>query len=79
MFNDIENNKFFRKNNIINLIDGDFFSWYLNEFSEFEFEYFYNVIEPIVTINTIARLIFLLLKISIHHGEKKRCLYLTDI
>ncbi len=52
MFKDIENNKFFRKNNITNLIDGDFFSWYLSEFSEVEFEYFYNVIEPIVTIDT---------------------------
>lgn len=52
MFEDIESNSFFRKNNIINLVDGDFFSWYLNEFEISDFEYFYNVIEPIVTIDT---------------------------
>ena len=52
LFTEIENNKFFRKNNIVNLVDGDFFSWYLDEFSEYQFDYFYDRISDVVNINT---------------------------
>ena len=51
-FKEIESNAFYRKHNILNLIDGDFFSWYLNEFSEKEFEYFYDKISIVTTIET---------------------------
>lgn len=51
-FKEIESNAFYRQHNILNLIDGDFFSWYLNEFSEDEFEYFYNKISIVTTIET---------------------------
>lgn len=51
-FKEIENNVFYRQHNILNLIDGDFFSWYLNEFSENEFEYFYDKISIVTTIDT---------------------------
>lgn len=51
-FEKIESNAFYRQHNILNLIDGDFFSWYLNEFSEEEFEYFYDKISIVTTIDT---------------------------
>lgn len=51
-FKTIENNTFYRQHNILNLIDGDFFSWYLNEFDESEFEYFYDKISIVTTIET---------------------------
>jgi hypothetical protein len=50
LFVQIENNEYFRKNNIVNLIDGDFFSWYLNEFDESDYKYFVKLIEDITTI-----------------------------
>lgn len=50
LFESIENNRFFRKNNIVNLVDGDFFSWYLNEFEKNDFDYFYDLITDIATI-----------------------------
>lgn len=51
-FKEIESNSFYRQHNILNLIDGDFFSWYLNEFNEGEFEYFYDKISIVTTIET---------------------------
>lgn len=51
-FKEIENNQFYRNHNILNLIDGDFFSWYLNEFSEEDFNYFYDKIAIVTTIDT---------------------------
>lgn len=51
-FKGIESNDFYRQYNIQNLIDGDFFSWYLNEFSEEEFGLFYDKISEIATVET---------------------------
>lgn len=51
-FKEIESNNFYRQHNILNLIDGDFFSWYINEFDDTEFEYFYNKIAIVTTIET---------------------------
>lgn len=51
-FKEIESNAFYRQHNILNLIDGDFFSWYLNEFSEEEFERLYDKISIVTTIET---------------------------
>ena len=51
-FKEIENNKFYRSHNILNLIDGDFFSWYLNEFEENDYIYFYDKIAIVTTIET---------------------------
>ena len=48
----IENNSFYRKYNILNLIDGDFFSWYLNEFDDEQYNALYNLIDEVVTIET---------------------------
>lgn len=50
LFIQIENNEFFRKNNIVNLIDGDFFSWYVNEFEVEDYRYFFNLIKDITNI-----------------------------
>lgn len=52
LFIELEDNSFFRKNNIVNLVDGDFFSWYLDEFEEKEFEYFFNLISDLTTVKT---------------------------
>lgn len=51
-FKQIESNELYRKYNIINLIDGDFFSWYLDEFDNVEYDYLYNKISNITTIKT---------------------------
>ena len=51
-FIDIENNKIYRKLNISNLVDGDFFSWYLNEFEDKDFQYFYDEINQISSVES---------------------------
>lgn len=51
-FEDIESNDLYRKYNILNLIDGDFFSWYLNEFNENDYGTIYKLIEDITTVET---------------------------
>ena len=51
-YRDIESNELYRKYNIVNLIDGDFFSWYLGEFNDYLYEYFYEKITDVTTIET---------------------------
>ena len=51
-FEKIETNNLYREYNILNLIDGDFFSWYLDEFSNEEYYYFYEKISDITTVET---------------------------
>lgn len=51
-FKDLENNKLFRTHGIINLIDEDFFSWYLDEFEDKDFEIYFSMIKNITSIKT---------------------------
>ncbi|MDO4963704.1 MAG: 50S ribosomal protein L11 methyltransferase [bacterium] len=48
----IESNELYKEHNILNLIDGDFFSWYLNEFKEEEYLDLYNLTCDIATVET---------------------------
>lgn len=51
-FSKIESNTFYKEYNILNLIDGDFFSWYLEDFTDLEYDYFYYKISEVTTIET---------------------------
>lgn len=48
----IEQNSFYRKYNILNLIDGDFFSWYLYEFDDKQYNRLYGLMSEVATIET---------------------------
>ena len=52
LFEEIESTKFYKDHHILNLIDGDFYSWYVSELNEKEFAKIYNLIEDIETIET---------------------------
>lgn len=86
LFYSIEDNSFFRENNIINLVDGDFFSWYLEEFSSDMFEYFYELISNIANVKTDRiNLVFIafyenIFPFHVRHamGEYYTPLYLAD-
>lgn len=51
-FTKLENNQEFRRFGITNLVDGDFFSWYLDEFDEKEFSYFFKKISNVASVET---------------------------
>jgi len=85
-FKKIETNNFYREHNILNLIDGDFFSWYLEDFDYSEYDYFYNKVSDVTTVET-TRLNLLFIKFYenifpfwIRHsmGEYYTPIYLAD-
>ena len=51
-FERIESNDLYREHNILNLIDGDFFSWYLYEFNDADYEKLYELISEIAMVET---------------------------
>lgn len=52
LFNEIESSQFYKDHNILNLIDGDFYSWYVYELKEADFRLLYELVEDIETIDT---------------------------
>ena len=52
LFKEIESTRFYKDHNILNLIDGDFYSWYIDELNETEFSKIFSLIEDIETIET---------------------------
>lgn len=54
LFYQIETNKFYKNYHILNMIDGDFYSWYVDELSESELEKIYFEFKDVITLKTDA-------------------------
>ncbi|MBP3201558.1 MAG: hypothetical protein J6M39_07935 [Lachnospiraceae bacterium] len=52
LFKEIESTRFYKEHNILNLIDGDFYSWYLYELKEKEYISIFSLVEDVETIDT---------------------------